>query len=137
MFSSVVFKRNIANIIFYDNISNIEVFNFEFKCTKYIEAFSNLIKHLNGETDKKTIHDKYDESGNSIWTIGDYDISINCEIDLIVNGNKVTLIGKVSDFPNEFRNSKYTTILNDSLIEVFNNIANYHCEFDDDDADNF
>ena len=129
--ANVVFVKNIAKIKLYDSCTNICTFSFNFNCSKYVVAFDNLIKHLTNQTDKKTIHDKYDDRGNKIWTIGDFDPCVNCEIDLIVNNGLVTFIGKVSDFPNEFFKVSYTTLLNDSLIRMFEKISLHEqCEYD-------
>jgi hypothetical protein len=136
--ADVIFNKNIAKIKLYDIHTNICIFSLEFSCSKYVIAFNNLIKHLTNQTDKKTIHDTYDENGNSIWTIGDFDICVNCEIDLILNNGLVTFIGKVSDFPNEFRNFSHTTLLNDSLIRMFEKISLHEqCESDNEfESDN-
>lgn len=117
--SKVVFNKNITKIIFYDDENN-SIFNFEFNGLKYVDAFKKLTNFLN---DAKENNINYDNIG--IWTIGNFSDEINCEIDLLINNNKVTFVGIVKDFPNEFIKCNFTTKLNDSLVEVFKIISNY------------
>jgi hypothetical protein len=137
--SSVRFlKYDIAIIKFCDMVTGVEICEFGFECSKYIEAFKNLIDHLNGNTNKNTIHDKYDENGNHIWTIGDYNVSVNCEVDLILNSsnNIVKYIGEVTDFPNEIGRFNFSTVLNESTIDVFFKLAHYVPIGDDNNNNN-
>jgi hypothetical protein len=119
LISKVVFNKNITKIIFYDDENN-SIFNFEFNGLKYVDAFKKLTNFLNNAKENNI---NYDNIG--IWTIGNFSDEINCEIDLLINNNKVTFVGIVKDFQNEFIKCNFTTKLNDSLVEVFKIISNY------------